>query len=173
MVLLKSPVSPRWWPVAIAEALAVVKVGNSECEFLKLTPLSRTSAIAGAVCGVTMRPRNPSGTNRMRFLGLSFCADAEVANSVVRPTVRNRVARRIKISPWEAKYGLGSCLSLVFLHDGIVTGKRLRFKQGRGGSFVGYFGPPAFARQLYALRKPAACASSSEQNQRSGLARAG
>src|ERR1700689_4000653 len=103
MVLLKSPVSPRWWPVAIAEALAVVKVGNRECEFLKLTPLSRTSAIAGAVCGVTMRPLNPSGTNRMRFLGLSFCADAEVANSVVRPTVSNRVERRIKISPWEAK----------------------------------------------------------------------
>ena len=31
----------------------MVKVGNSECEFLKLTPLSRTSAIAGAVSGVT------------------------------------------------------------------------------------------------------------------------
>ena len=33
----------------------MVKVGNSECEFLKLTPLSRTSAIAGAVSGVTIR----------------------------------------------------------------------------------------------------------------------
>ena len=27
----------------------MVKVGNSECGFLKLTPLSRTSAMAGAV----------------------------------------------------------------------------------------------------------------------------
>ena len=54
----------------------MVKVGNSECEFLKLTPLSRTSAIAGAVCGVTIRPRNPSGTNRMRLWGVLFCADA-------------------------------------------------------------------------------------------------
>src|ERR1700733_11909835 len=128
MVLLKSPVSPRWWPVAIAEALAVVKVGNSECEFLKLTPLSRTSAIAGAVCGVTIRPRNPSGTNRMRFLGQSLCADAAVASSVVRPAVSNRAARRIKISPWDAKFSLDRCLSLIFLYHGIVTGKRARFK---------------------------------------------
>mgnify|MGYP000323015638 CR=1 FL=1 len=30
------------------EPLAMVKVGNSECEFLKLTPLSRNSAIATA-----------------------------------------------------------------------------------------------------------------------------
>ena len=57
----------------------MVKVGNSECEFLKLTPLSRTSAIAGAVCGVTMRPRRPSGTNRIRLRGVAFCADAAPA----------------------------------------------------------------------------------------------
>ncbi len=57
----------------------MVKVGNSECEFLKLTPLSRTSAIAGAVCGVTMRPRKPSGTNRIRLRGRGVCADAEPA----------------------------------------------------------------------------------------------
>src|ERR1700755_1333950 len=100
----------------------MVKVGNSECEFLKLTPLSRTSAIAGAVCGVTIRPRNPSGTNRMRFLGLSFCDGAAGANSVVRPRVSNRVARRIK-SLHAGKFGVGRCLSLVFQYDGIVTGE--------------------------------------------------
>ena len=61
----------------------MVKVGNSECEFLKLTPLSRTSAIAGAVCGVTMRPRRPSGTNRIRLRGVAFCADAEPAASAI------------------------------------------------------------------------------------------
>ena len=47
----------------------MVKVGNSECGFLKLTPLSRTSAIAGAVSGVTFNARNPSGMNRIRLLG--------------------------------------------------------------------------------------------------------
>ena len=54
---------------AIAEALAVVKVGNIECEFLKLTPRSRTSAMAGAVSALTIRPRKPSGTNRMTLWG--------------------------------------------------------------------------------------------------------
>ena len=68
-VLEKFPESPSMWPVAMTEAFAMVKVGNSECEFLKLTPLSRTSAIAGAVCGVTIRPRSPSGTNKIRLRG--------------------------------------------------------------------------------------------------------
>src|SRR5262245_12600415 len=53
----------------MADALAVVKVGNSECEFLRLTPLSRTSAMAGAVSGVTESARSPSGTNRMTLFG--------------------------------------------------------------------------------------------------------
>src|ERR1700742_2071274 len=104
MGLLKSPVSPRLWPVAIAEALAVVNVGNSEWEFLKLTPLSRTSAIAGAVCGVTIRPRRPSDTNRIRLWGV-FCAEAASARRVTKPADSNAIARRIKISPQEAKSG--------------------------------------------------------------------
>src|SRR6201995_5820283 len=99
MVLLKSPVSPRLWPVAIAEALAVVNVGNSEWEFLKLTPLSRISAIAGAVCGVTIRPRRPSGTNRIRLRGVAFCADAAVAVNVIKLADNNTMERRIGFSP--------------------------------------------------------------------------
>jgi hypothetical protein len=79
--------------------LAVVKVGNSECEFLKLTPLSRTSAIAGAVCGVTMRPRKPSGTNRIRLRGVTFCADTTLAVSVIRLADSNTTVRRIRFSP--------------------------------------------------------------------------
>ena len=59
----------------------MVKVGNSECEFLKLTPLSRTSAIAGAVCGVTIRPRNPSGTNRIEIVGRVVLRRAAVADN--------------------------------------------------------------------------------------------
>src|SRR5258705_5644383 len=80
----------------------MVKVGNSECEFLKLTPLSRISAIAGAVCGVTMRPRKPSGTNRIRLRGVAFCADAEPATSTISPADSNKVVWRIRFSPLEA-----------------------------------------------------------------------
>src|ERR1700712_1887431 len=104
----------------MAEALAVVKVGNNECEFLKLTPLSRTSAIAGAVCGVTMRPRRPSGTNKIRLRGGLFWANAAAA-FIVRPAQSIAIFRRIVISP-ERQFGRnGRCFSLVFLYDGIVT----------------------------------------------------
>src|ERR1700753_4025770 len=104
MVLLKSPVSPSRWPVAIADALAVVKVGNKECEFLKLTPLSRISAIVGAVCGVTIRPRRPSGTNRIRLWGVLFgadlcCAEARPVESTVRPADSSTSERRITVPP--------------------------------------------------------------------------
>src|SRR4029077_12965751 len=74
MVLLKAPVSPREWPGAMPDALAMVKVGNSECGLAKFTPLSRTAAMAGAVSGVTDRARRPSGTNRIRLRWL--CASA-------------------------------------------------------------------------------------------------
>src|SRR5690349_5998978 len=80
----------------------MVKVGNSECEFLKLTPLSRTSAIAGAVCGVTMRPRRPSGTNRIRLRGVAFCAEAEPAIRAASPADSNTIVRRIRFSPKKA-----------------------------------------------------------------------
>ena len=68
----------------------MVKVGNSECEFLKLTPLSRISAIAGALWGVTMRPRSPSGMNRIRLRGVLFCAGAALAVSVIRLATTTR-----------------------------------------------------------------------------------
>src|SRR3974390_128171 len=67
MVLLKAPVSPRKCPVARPDEFGMVKVGNSECGLVKLTPLSRTSAIAGAISGDTNAARRPSGTNRMRL----------------------------------------------------------------------------------------------------------
>jgi hypothetical protein len=79
----------------MAEALAVVKVGNSEWEFLKLTPRSRTSAIAGAVSGLTIRPRNPSGTNRMTLCGRLFCEKAASADSKNNPIDNIVTARRI------------------------------------------------------------------------------
>src|SRR3954464_6823568 len=99
----------------MAEPFAIVKVGNSECGFLKLTPLSRTSAIAGALCGVTIRPRKPSGTNRMRFLGVSFCADALPADRMVRPADSRMIARRIEISLEKAIPAQTAVASLVFL----------------------------------------------------------
>src|ERR1700687_6229831 len=79
----------------------MVKVGNSECGFLKLTPLSRISAIAGAVSGVTFKARSPSGTNRIRLWGALFCADAMPADSTTMPADSNRIERRIIISPEE------------------------------------------------------------------------
>src|ERR1700704_5172825 len=99
----------------------MVKVGNSECEFLKWTPLSRISAIAGAVCGVTMRPRKPSGTNRIKLRGVAFCADAAVAVSAIRLADSNTVVRRIRFSPSEAIAAICRCLRLVLLCDRFVT----------------------------------------------------
>ncbi|OIQ66751.1 hypothetical protein GALL_516760 [mine drainage metagenome] len=81
--------------MAIADALAVVKVGNREWEFLKLTPWSRTSAIDGAVFGVTIRPRNPSGTNRMILCGVLFCANAVPADANIRKADSITPERRI------------------------------------------------------------------------------
>src|SRR6266852_4518610 len=140
----------------MVDPFAMVKVGNSECGFLKLTPLSRTSAIAGAVCGVTIRPRNPSGTNRMRLRGVLFCASAVPADSVIRPADNKMIARRIEISPSEAN-----------LRPGPLPLFSFAVRQNC------YIRSRTVARQLYALRNPAAWASSGEQNQRSGLVIAG
>src|SRR5216684_1387701 len=104
----------------MADPFAMVKVGNSECEFLKLTPLSRTSAIAGAVCGVTIRPRKPSGMNRIRFRGV-FCADAALAVHI-RLADSNAMARRMVRFPRQEQIFAFSWYSrLVLLCDRIVT----------------------------------------------------
>src|SRR5579871_6463365 len=88
----------------MAEALAVVKVGYMACEFLKLTPRSRTSAIAGAVSPVTIRPRNPSGTNRMTLCGRWFWANEEAVQTPIRPANNIISKRRIEeISPTRIK----------------------------------------------------------------------
>jgi len=57
-----------------------VKVGKSECGFLKLTPLSRSAAMIGAVSAVTFKARRPSGMNR-----IMLCA-AGVAGRVQEET---------------------------------------------------------------------------------------
>ena len=74
-MLLKSPVSPSMCPVAIPEALAVVKVGNSECVLVNRTPRAISAVIAGAVAALTIPARRPSATNRMTLCGLG-CARA-------------------------------------------------------------------------------------------------
>src|SRR5262245_37219118 len=72
----------------MAEALAVVKVGKTECGLLKLTPTPRTAAIAGAVSGVTLKARRPSATNRMRLLGrFASAASAPVATTIANANV--------------------------------------------------------------------------------------
>src|SRR5437879_2450768 len=65
MVLPRAPGWPSRWPVAIAEALAVVTVGKSEWLFSKSTPSARTAARAGATSGVTLCERRPSATKMM------------------------------------------------------------------------------------------------------------
>src|SRR3981189_3646948 len=104
----------------MADPFAIVKVGNSECGFLKLTPLSRTSAIAGAVWGVTMRPRKPSGTNRIRLRGVLFWANAALAESAIRPADSNGITRRIGVPLEKQIPALGRCLRLVLVCDRIV-----------------------------------------------------
>src|ERR1700751_3540440 len=77
----------------------MVKVGKRECEFLKFTPLSRTSAIAGAVSGVTFSARKPSGTNRIRLWGGAlFWADAALAARVKTLADSSTMARRRRVS---------------------------------------------------------------------------
>src|SRR6516164_8606338 len=72
----------------MAEALAVVKVGKTECGFLKLTPTSRTAAMAGAVSAVTLKARRPSATNRIRLLGrFASAASAPFATTIANANV--------------------------------------------------------------------------------------
>src|SRR5271169_197836 len=73
----------------------MVKVGNSECGLAKLTPLSRTSAMVGAVCGETCAARRPSGTNRMRLR-----CDCAWAVPSCRASVAQAAASRI-FDPWD------------------------------------------------------------------------
>src|SRR5215813_14946559 len=99
----------------------MVKVGNIECGFLKFTPLSRTAAIAGAVSGVTLSARRPSGTNRIRLCGVAFCADAALAANVNRLAESNKVARRMTISRGADWRPDAAVPCLVLLHDSFVT----------------------------------------------------
>src|SRR5215472_6294853 len=72
----------------MAEALAVVKVGKTECGFLKLTPTPRTAAMTGAVSAVTLKARRPSATNRMRLLGrFASAASAPLATTMANANV--------------------------------------------------------------------------------------
>src|SRR5947209_5507203 len=71
----------------MAEPLAVVKVGKTECGFLKLTPTSRTAAMTGALSAVTLKARRPSGTNRMRLLGRFASASAALAMMMANANV--------------------------------------------------------------------------------------
>ena len=102
-------------------------------------------------------------------------ADVGVAADAAGPVV---VIRTAELAPYKAVeqafegagIGLSLVRELVLLHGGEIRAESV---SGALVSGYCYFGPVAFARQLYARRNPAACASSSEQNQRSGLARAG
>ena len=76
----------------------MVKVGNSECGFLKLTPLSRTAAMAGAVSGVTIQRAQAVRHEQDEVVGLGVLAKAALAAKVKRLADSSMSARRIKIS---------------------------------------------------------------------------
>src|SRR5689334_15178605 len=59
----------------MADALAVVKVGNNECELAKRTPLAISEAMFGAVLSLIIAGRRPSATNSTTLCG-RCCADA-------------------------------------------------------------------------------------------------
>src|SRR5262249_6617767 len=80
------------------EALAIVNVGNRECEFLKFTALSRISAIEGAVSGVTLSARRPSGTNRIRLRGWLSWAKAIEEDNARKARETTGMVRRIRDS---------------------------------------------------------------------------
>src|SRR5579864_330715 len=84
IVLLKSPVSPSPCPVAIADALAVVNVGNTAWLFAKCTPLVRMAQSAGVSCSLTDPYRSPSATKRITFrcpLAASWCPATPVTSA--------------------------------------------------------------------------------------------
>src|ERR1700761_8379098 len=91
------------WPVAMAEALGVVKVGNSEWVLVKRTPCFNSMAIVGAVFSLTMPGRKPSATNRMTLWGaLAGCSVGGAAEAEASRNGKSEAAaskRRIKETP--------------------------------------------------------------------------
>src|SRR5271165_5374420 len=97
MVLEKSPVSPSMWPVAMADAFAVVNVGNSAWLLRRLTPSRAIAAMVGAVVSSTERKRKPSATNRTTLCGrdAGVCAKAADTSKVVRMAAAKRSGKRM------------------------------------------------------------------------------
>src|SRR5438067_1070410 len=127
----------------------MVKVGNSECEFLKLTPLSRISAIAGAVCGLTILPRRPSGMNRIRLRGAAFWAEATPADSVIRLADSNTMAWRIRFSPCQAIRRLAVALISFAVRQNCYSG---HWPERRQESMIPRHDAPEFCRYLRPTR---------------------
>src|SRR5580704_9568691 len=100
------------------DALAVVKVGNSEWLLRRLTPSRAIAAMVGAVLSSTMRNRRPSATKRTTLCGrlAGVCANAVVVRneSIAVPRTGNRRIRHLRI-------GLFTGV-LPTTHDGCVTG---------------------------------------------------
>src|SRR5277367_4266515 len=81
----------------MAEAFAVVKVGNSAWLLRRLTPSRAIAAMVGAVRSSTMRERKPSATNSTTLCGREAGAWADAADNpiVVKAVVTTRSGRRI------------------------------------------------------------------------------
>src|SRR5215470_2545405 len=87
----------------MAEAFGMVKVGNREWLFLKATPLSRTAAMAGAVCALTIWARRPSGMKSTTLCVTgAIRAPAVAAKVATRATAASPTSRLISRPPRSA-----------------------------------------------------------------------
>ena len=79
--------------MAIAEALAIVNVGNSEWLFSKWTPSVLTFQRAGVSRSLTEPCRRPSATKRitLRGRGCVFAAGPAVSDSAAASAIPGRV----------------------------------------------------------------------------------
>ena len=85
--------SPSMWPVAMADAFAVVKVGNSAWLLRRLTPSRAIAAMVGAVAVIDHAGAQAVGDEQhdiVRRVCAGVCAkpvDASVADSSVAPRI--------------------------------------------------------------------------------------
>src|SRR6478609_2259118 len=85
------------WPVAMTEAFAMVKVGNSAWLLRRLTPSRASAAMVGAVTSSTERKRKPSATNSTTLCGRAGGACPNAAVAVLARTALRINCRRIQM----------------------------------------------------------------------------
>src|SRR6185295_13223767 len=128
--LLKSPVSPGKWPVAVAAALGVVKVGNTAWLFAKYTPRERSAVMAGASVELTASARRPSITTMTTLCRGRACAAGPGRSALPQRTI----APSRTDTTGRARMGTPPRGSLAAARDVTMSGPlRLDHAAGPGG----------------------------------------